>query len=95
MSPMAAKEHAHELIDQMAPAQVSVVVELLEDLLDPLTLKLANAPTDDEATTEADHEAITRAQHAKVISTEELLADFGLTLDQFHHLAEPASGADR
>jgi hypothetical protein len=90
---MAAKEYAHELIDQMAPAQVSVVVELLEDLLDPLMLKLANAPIDDEATTEADHEAIARSQHAKVISTEELLADFGLTLDQFHDLAEQASGA--
>jgi len=95
MSPTAAKEHAHQLIDQMAPAQVSVVVELLEDLLDPLTLKLANTPLDDEATTEADLKAISHSQHAKVISTEELLADFGLTLDQFHHLAEQASVADR
>jgi hypothetical protein len=94
MSPTAAKEQAHKLIDQMAPAQVSVVVELLEDLLDPLTLKLANAPIDDEATTEADLNAIARAQHAKVISTEDLLADFGLTLNQFHHLAEQASGTD-
>jgi len=91
----AAKEHAHQLIDQMAPSQVSVVVELLEDLLDPLTLKLANAPLDDELTTAADREAIARSQRAKIISTEELLADFGLTLEQFHHLADPAAESDR
>jgi hypothetical protein len=30
------KQHAHELIDLMAPGQVSAVVGLLEIMLDPL-----------------------------------------------------------
>ena len=30
------KQHAHELIDRMAPGQVSAVVNLLEIMLDPL-----------------------------------------------------------
>jgi hypothetical protein len=87
MSPTATKEHAHHLIDQMAPAQVSTVVELLEDLLDPLAHKLATAPLDDEPTTESDRVAIARSHTASRISTEELLAGFGLTVDDFHHMA--------
>ena len=36
------KEHAHELIDQLPPTQLSAVVGLLEAMLDPFSL--ANAP---------------------------------------------------
>jgi hypothetical protein len=42
------KQQAHELIDSMAPGQVSAVVGLLKVMLDPLTRTLANAPFDDE-----------------------------------------------
>jgi hypothetical protein len=42
------KQHAHELIDRMAPGQVSAVVPLLEIILDPLARTLASAPYDDE-----------------------------------------------
>ena len=38
------KEYAHELIDRMAPGQVSVVVNLLEVMVDPFAGALANAP---------------------------------------------------
>lgn len=38
------KEHAHELIDRMAPGQLAAVVGLLEIMLDPLARALANAP---------------------------------------------------
>jgi hypothetical protein len=88
MTQAAMKEHAHELIEQMDPAQVPLVVELLEELLDPLSGKLANAPVDDEPTTEADREAIARSHDAKVISTEELLAGFGLNIADFQRMAE-------
>ena len=46
------KERAHELIDRMAPGQVSVVVPLLEVMLDPVARALANAPYDDEPISE-------------------------------------------
>ena len=42
------KQQAHELIDAMAPGQVSAVVGLLKIMLDPFTRTLANAPIDDE-----------------------------------------------
>ncbi len=42
------KEHAHELIDRMAPSQVAAAVCLLETMLDPVSRAIANAPFDDE-----------------------------------------------
>jgi hypothetical protein len=45
------KQHAHELIDRMAPGQVAAVVGLLETMLDPLARTLASAPYDDEPVT--------------------------------------------
>ena len=42
------KQQAHELIDAMAPGQVSAVVGLLKIMLDPLARTLASAPFDDE-----------------------------------------------
>ena len=36
------KQHAHELIDRMAPGQLSAVVGLMEILLDPVARSLAN-----------------------------------------------------
>jgi hypothetical protein len=39
------KQHAHELIERLAPSQVSVVVGMLEALLDPVARAIANAPS--------------------------------------------------
>jgi hypothetical protein len=36
MAPADDRQHAHELIDRMAPGQVAAVVGLLEIMLDPL-----------------------------------------------------------
>jgi hypothetical protein len=36
------KQHAHELIDRMAPGQVAAVVSLLEIMLDPLACTANN-----------------------------------------------------
>jgi len=36
------REQAHELIDRMAPSQVSAVVGLLETMLDPVSRAIAN-----------------------------------------------------
>jgi len=83
------KEHAHELIDRLAPRQVSAVVGLLEAMLDPVSLTIANAPIDDEPESEQERQAVAESkawfeQHGgKGISHEEVLADFGLTEKDF------------
>jgi hypothetical protein len=38
------KHQAHELIERLAPSQVSAVVGLLEAMLDPVSRAIANAP---------------------------------------------------
>lgn len=86
------KEHAHELIDRMAPGQVAAVVGLMEILLDPVARSLANAPFDDEPVSdeEARDIAASRAAYARgeVVSNDEVLAEFGLTADDFKRMGQ-------
>lgn len=42
------KEHAHELIEQLAPSQLSAVVGLLEVMVHPVLRSIANAAIEDE-----------------------------------------------
>ncbi len=46
------KNHAHELIERLAPSQVSAVVGLLEAMLDPISRAISDAPVDDESETD-------------------------------------------
>jgi hypothetical protein len=84
---MADKEHAYELIDRLAPAQLAAVVGLLEAMLDPLARTLANAPFDDEPVSddEAREVAASRAAFGRGegISHEQVLAEFGLSTEDF------------
>ena len=48
MSPEASRQHAHDLIDQVQPVQLAVIVDLLEVAIDPVSRAIANAPVDDE-----------------------------------------------
>jgi hypothetical protein len=63
--------------------QVFAVVGLLEAMLDPVSVALANAPIDDEPVSEEEARDIAEARAAyargEVVSNEEVLADFGLT----------------
>jgi hypothetical protein len=83
------KKHAHELIERLAPRQVSAVVGLLEAMLDPVSLAIANAPIDDEPESDQEHQAVAESkawfeQHSgRGIPHEEILADFGLTRSDF------------
>lgn len=76
------KEHAHELIDRMAPSQVSAVVGLLEAMLDPVSRAIANAPIDDEPESEEERQAVVAskawmAQHpGEGIPYEDIIAEF-------------------
>jgi len=83
------KEHAHELIDRLAPRQVTAVVGLLEAMLDPVSRAIANAPLDDEPESEQERQAVAESKTwferngGQGISHEEVLADFGLTPNDF------------
>jgi len=87
--PASEKHQAHELIERLAPTQVSAVVGLLEAMLDPVSRAIANAPMDDELETEEERKAVADSKawfdqrRGQGISHEEVLADFGLTPDDF------------
>lgn len=84
------KQEAYELIDRMAPGQVSAVVGLLKIMLDPLARSLANAPFDDEPVSaeEAREIAAARASlsRGEGIPNEEVLAELGLTSEDFERM---------
>ncbi len=75
------KEHAHELIEQLAPSQLSAVVGLLEVMIDPLSSSVANASVEDEeilpqtaAELDAAHASIARNEG---VSHDDILRQFG------------------
>ena len=75
------KEHAHALIEQLAPGQLSAVVTLLEVMIDPLSSSIAHASVEDEdilpqtaAELDAAHASIARNEG---IAHDELLRQFG------------------
>jgi hypothetical protein len=84
------KQHAHELIDRMAPGQVAAVVSLLEIMLDPLARTLANAPYDDEPVSAEEVREVEAAKaslaRGEGIPHEKVLAEFGLTSEDFEQM---------
>jgi len=87
------KQHAHELIEQLPPYQLSAVVGLLEAMVDPVSRKLAAASVDDEPEIEEERRAVAQAKQwlrqrgGKGIPHEAVLQDFGLTTEDFHRMA--------
>ncbi len=88
------KEHAHELIDRMAPGQVAVVVNLLEVMLDPVARALANAPYDDEPLSDDDIKALDASsewlKHNQGTPHEQFLTELGITQQEIDNYKEPA-----
>lgn len=74
------KQHAHELIERLAPRQVTAVVGLLEAMLDPVSL--ADVPVDEEEISPETAAALDRARaslaRGEGIPHEEILREFGL-----------------
>lgn len=77
------KQHAHKLIEQLAPGQVPATIGMLERLVDPVARAIANAPLDDELLTAADEKALEESRewfkHNKGIPHEQVLAEMGIT----------------
>jgi hypothetical protein len=85
------KQQAHELIDRMSNGQVSAVVGLLETMLDPVSLAIANAPIDDEPETEDERRAVAESKAwmaeypGQGIPHEDILREFGLSPEDLNH----------
>lgn len=83
------KQHAHELIERLAPSQVAAVVGMLEAMLDPVAHAIANAPVDDEPLSAAGEKALDEAREwskrNKSIPHGEVLAGLGLTREEGWH----------
>ena len=98
------RQQAHAYLDRLPPEQLSAVRGLLETMLDPVSRALANAPVEDEEISEEEERAVAESRewlkHNKPIPHEEVLAEFGLTIEDFERMGrtplppEP-NGADR
>jgi len=67
-------------------------------MLDPIDRKLALAPLDDEPETEEERQAAAKAveslDHNGGVPMEVVLADFGLTMDDFQRMGHQPSADD-
>ena len=88
------KQQVHELIDRLAPTQVTAVRGLLEAMIDPVARALANAAIDDEPLTSEDEKALDEARewmkHNQGIPHEQVLAELGITPAEIDNYQEPA-----
>jgi hypothetical protein len=86
------RQQAHTLLDLLPPEQLAAVRGLLESILDPVDRALALAPIEDEPISEEEERAVEEAKewlrHNKAIPHEEVLAEFGLTMDDFREMGE-------
>ncbi len=92
---MSYKQQAHELLDRLAPDQLAAVFNLLQVMtLDPVARAIANAPVDDEPESEQERQAVAEAdewlKHNRPIPFAEVLADFGLTIEDVRNYKDPA-----
>lgn len=94
------REKAHAYLDQLPAVQLSAVRCLLEAMLDLSPQSARGAPVEDEAISQEEELAAADARkwlkHNNPIPHEDLLAEFGITLDDFERLGRtplpPESG---
>jgi hypothetical protein len=76
------RQHVHELIDQLPPAKLNAVAGLLEVMIDREEIGEDEERAVDEA------KQWLRESGGKGIPDEEVLADFGLSTDDFRRMGE-------
>jgi hypothetical protein len=84
------RQQAHALLDLLPEEKLFAVVHLLQAISDPVARSLANAPLDEEPISEEEIRAVEASKewlkgHA-AIPHEEVLAEFGLTLEDFERM---------
>lgn len=80
------KQHAHELIERLAPENGPAAIGMLEALLDPVSRAIANAPVDEEQLSAEDEKALDEAKewlkHNEGIPHEQVLGELGFTREE-------------
>ncbi len=96
------RQQAHAYLDRLPPEQLSAVRGLLATMLDPVSRALANAPIEDEEISDEEEYAVAESREwlkrNKAIPHEEVLAEFGLSQEEFDRMGRtplPPNGADR
>jgi hypothetical protein len=84
------RQRAHAYLDRLPAEQLSAVRGLLETMLNPASRALANAPIEDEPVSAEEERAADGARewlkHKRPIPHQEVLADFGLTMEDFEKM---------
>lgn len=84
------RQQAHAYLDHLPPEQLSAVRGLLETMLDPVSRAIANAPLEDEEIGVEEQRAVAEAhewlKHNQPIPHEEVLAELGLTMEDFERM---------
>lgn len=77
-------QHAHQLLDQLGPGQLAAVVHLLETIISP--------DEDSDTLSTAERKAVAEADewltHNQPIPHEEVLAELGLSMNDWEKMAE-------
>ncbi len=81
---------AHDLLDALPAEKLTAVVHLLRAIGDPVAPSLANAPLDDEPISEEETSAAEASRewlkHHEPISHDKVLAELGLTPEDFERM---------
>ncbi|MBV9268881.1 MAG: hypothetical protein JO061_22115 [Acidobacteriaceae bacterium] len=85
MSTTDTRQHVHDLVDQLPPAQLAAVEGLLSVMVDPVTHGLQDAPAEDEEMSEEEEQAATRSKewfkHNQGTSFEDLVTELGFSME--------------
>lgn len=84
------REQAHAYLDRLPSAQLSAVRHLLESMIPPPRQGLAHIPFEDEEIGVDEEQSAAASKewlkHNKGIPNEEVLADFGLSTEDFERM---------
>jgi hypothetical protein len=80
---MSDKQHAHELLERLAPGQLAAVVHLLETMIPPEEDSDTLSPAEAKAIAEADE----WSKHNDPIPHEQVLAEFGLSMADWEKMS--------
>jgi hypothetical protein len=85
-NPNQERQQAHALLDMLSVEKLNAVRSLLEVMVYPVSRALANAPVDDEPTTEDEERAVAEARewlkNNPGIPFEQVVTELGLTMEE-------------
>ena len=86
------RRHVHELVDQLDAGQLAAIGQLLKLMTGPVAHSLTNAPVDDEPITPEEAAAIEAGiaslERNGGVPMEEVLADFGLSIEDLRKMTQ-------